>query len=409
MLAYLSSGDESKCCGCRSCEQACPVNAISMGTNEEGFLYPVLHEDLCVNCSLCEKVCPVMSRPAGQPPKAVYAIQHRDGALLSKSSSGGAFRLLADYVIDQGGCVAGCVWNNNFEPIFQLAYTHDELGPMQGSKYLSSDTGRVYIQIKDELDAGRQVLFTGTPCQCAGLLSFLQRPYENLLTADFLCHGVPSQQIFDWRLESIRKENRIPVSPTVPQGITSYAFRDKEKRGWGLVTSYTWQRKGGTKKRYAVGLTDPYEFGFLNGYFNRYICYSCPFRGKERFTDFTFCDFWGVERHHPEFDAQKGVSALALNTQKAEKMFTQVKERTIAVETNIENVAEDNPSILRRTSEHIPETRRFIYKKICVECWKSIAKKYLRCDKYYAKKLWYALPSQITKIIKYTFLPHDIT
>ena len=380
MLTYPGSGDESKCCGCRACEQACPAGAITMEPNAEGFLYPVLREGACLRCGLCERACPVVNRPAAAPPRKIYAVQHRDGALLAKSSSGGAFRLLADHVIDRGGCVAGCVWNQRFEPVFRLAYTHDGLAPMQGSKYLSSDTGGIYPQIRKELETGRLVLFTGTPCQCAGLLAFLGRPYETLLTADFLCHGVPSQQIFNSRLAAIRQENKIAVSPEAPQGITSYLFRDKEKRGWGLMTSYTWTRNGRTVKR------------FLNGYFNRYSCYSCPFRGRGRVTDFTFCDFWGVERHHPEIDVHRGVSALALNTPVAEEMFERIKGKALSVETAAEYVAEENPAILHGGREKLPELRKSIYELIGSSSWRSVERTYLSVKHRWLWTAWYALP-----------------
>ena len=237
MLTYIETKDESKCCGCRACEQACPKDAIIMAKNHEGFLYPQLKEDLCVNCGICERTCPIMQAPAKQKIHSILAVQHKDDGILKKSSSGGVFRLLADYVIENGGYVVGCVWDENYNPVFKMAKTIPELLPMQGSKYLSSDTLDIYSEVEKSLKDGKTVLFTGAPCQCAGLLKFLRKPYDNLITADFLCHGMPSQKIFDHYLDSIEKTHGI--SKDNGRALLSYSFRDKEKRGWGLVTSYS--------------------------------------------------------------------------------------------------------------------------------------------------------------------------
>lgn len=415
MLTYIQNKDEKLCCGCRACEQICPKQAISMQKNSEGFFYPVLNEAVCVNCGLCEKVCPMMNRPDGEPFKAVYAVQHNDEEILKDSSSGGVFRLLADEVIRNGGYVVGCVWNECYQPVLRIAHSLEELMPMQGSKYLSSDTNTVYAQVKKLLDEGKTVLFTGTPCQCAGILKFLRKPYENLLTADFLCHGVPSQLAFDSYLDAIEKRHRIrPTNaggalcpPTEKdrknsskvRGITSYKFRDKEKRGWGHVSTYTWTHGGKARKHYAVGMTDPYDFGFLNGYFNRYSCYTCPFRGGKRFTDFTFCDYWGIERYH-DIDSHKGVSAVSINSERAESYIAGLKDKALWVATEAKNVAVDNPALLHIHEEHIPDLRFCIYDEIKTHGWPEVEKKYLICKNSIIKKVWYSVPCEYANLLK---------
>lgn len=399
MLTYIQTKDESKCCGCRACEQACPKDAIIMAKNHEGFLYPQLNEKLCVNCGICEKVCPVMQSPDKQKIRSIFAVQHKDNEILKKSSSGGAFRLLADHVIENGGCVAGCVWDENYNPVFSIAKTIPELLPMQGSKYLSSNTLNVYSEIEKELKNGKTVLFTGAPCQCAGLLKYLRKPYENLITADFLCHGMPSQEIFDYYLDSIEKKHGI--SKSNGRALHSYSFRDKEKRGWGLVTSYTYQKNGNIQKRYNVGLTDSYDYGFLSGYFNRYSCYSCPFRGSDRFTDFTFCDYWGIEKFIPDkLDYSKGCSALSVNSSAAEMILEQLKGKAIIEETQVEYVARDNSTLVHTEKENIPALRREMYNLLRNNSWKTIAKKHLRPKKYMIKRVWYSIPVDLAKKIK---------
>lgn len=412
MLPYFRNKDEKLCCGCRACEQICPKQAISMQSNREAFLYPDLQETLCVNCGLCEDVCPMINRPEGKRFSATYAVQHKDEDILKLSSSGGVFRLLSDEVIRNGGYVVGCVWNEYYQPVLRIANSLNELIPMQGSKYLSSDTNSVYSQVKCLLEKCEMVFFTGTPCQCAGLLNFLRKPYSNLLTADFLCHGVPSQLAFDSYLDDLERKHRItnPYSEGQPaddlvkskskiRGITSYYFRDKEKRGWGHVSSYTWMQGGKRKKRSAVGMSDPYDFGFLNGYFNRYSCYTCPFKGEKRFTDFTFCDYWGVERYH-ELETRKGVSAVTINSKRGEDFVTQLKDKALWKLTNAAYVAVDNPSLLYESSEGIPAIRSSIYEMIQRKGWKWVQRKYLYPKNRLIKLIWYGLPISVTDGIK---------
>lgn len=399
MIAYYRSRDVSKCCGCRACELSCHRKAISMCANDEGFLYPSIDKDKCIDCGICEAVCPMENNQQQYYPLSVYGLQHKKEDILEKSSSGGAFRVLADQVISEGGCVIGCVWDKQFHPVLRVAESFDELLPMQGSKYLYSDPENVFVQVKERLQLGQLVLFTGTPCQCAGLLSFLRKPYDNLITADFLCHGVPSQQIFDAYLDNIIKNIR-KKDIFKKAEITEYQFRDKKKRGWGHVSSYTWTCGEKGFKKYLVATTDPYDYGFLLGYFNRYSCYSCRFQGENKSTDFTFCDYWGVERYHKEFLYEKGVSAISVNTPKAELFQNRVKNSAIWIKTRIECVAEDNPTIKNSVIEEIPVIRKSIYKELRTRGWKYIEKKYLHVRNRNLKCIWYALPLTWTKKVK---------
>ena len=391
MLKWFESKNEKDCCGCRACEQVCPTSAITMAENTEGFLYPYIDNNKCVKCSLCERTCPIMSRPSGTGIKKAYALQHKNMQLLHKSSSGGAFYLLGDEIINHRGAVVGCVWNKDFRPVLTIATNEKELRPMQGSKYLYSDTNGSFSDVKALLDKGTEVLFTGTPCQCAAMINFLRKPYDNLFTADFICHGVPSQMAFDAYLAEYKKAGKV----------VEYKFRDKDKQGWGVVSSISYSNG---KKRSMVGITDPYDYGFLNGYFNRYSCYSCAFRGEKRFTDFTFCDYWGIEKHNDHgFDLKKGVSALSVNTEKACNFFENIKHNADYVETTAEHVSQGNPSLTRMVSEKIPNVRKFIYSEIQQNGWNAVAKKYLYCNGRLIKRVWYALPNSISNVIRKLF------
>lgn len=385
MLNYLATQDESKCCGCGACAEICPQKALSMKPNKEGFQYPALDVDRCVDCKLCEKVCPEMNPPQKAEPLDIYALQSKNAEELFESSSGGAFRLVADSVIQQGGAVVGCVWNEKMEPVLTIADSLDGLRPMQGSKYLSSSTEHTYSQTKKLLDAGRMVLFTGTPCQCAGLLNFLRKPYDNLLTMDFLCHGVPSQMAFDAYREHCEKQRNGKMS--------QYKCRDKNAHGWAISESYCVNGK----KYTAHGMTSPYLFGFISGYFNRYSCYTCEFRGLERFTDYTISDFWGYQQKLHNHD---GISAFQVNTQKGKEFMTRFEQNARYHIAKREDVAVENPAILHSHEEKVPELRKTIYQQIQTDGWAVVEKKYLRCRHFYLKKLWYALPDGVTRKIK---------
>lgn len=363
-----------------------------MVENSEGFLYPQLDPLKCIECNLCSVFCPVENRPKGNPPIEAYAFQHADDQILKNSSSGGAFRLLADEILQQGGCVVGCVWSDGNRPVLKIAEQETQLRPMQGSKYLFSDTNDVYSEVKRRLDGGQTVLFTGAPCQCAGLLTFLRRPYEHLYTADFLCHGMPSQKIFNYYVDDLERK--------AGAKIYDISFRDKSRRGWGMTFSYKYRKRETEKKRYNIGWTDPYLYGFIQGYFNRYSCYSCPFRGEQRFTDITFCDFWGIEKQHPGIDASKGVSGVILNSSKAISWHNKLTKKGSWILSTPTNIALDNLSLLSMHNDPIPKTRESIYALLCRRGWNWVAKAHLRTNLYGIKKLWYRLPRCVAAQIK---------
>ena len=387
MISYAMTREPRACYGCTACVQVCKAKAIRMVPNEEGFLYPVVDQDKCTQCGLCSKICPAENIPEQTEIEAVYAVVNKDEKALQHSSSGGVFRLLADYVLDMKGCVVGCVWDEHSKPILKIAEEKDELLPMQGSKYLSSEPGNVFSEVRRRLLNGQTVLFTGAPCQNAGLLNFLRQPFANLITVDFLCHGMPSQKAFDAYVAMLEKKYRIKIE--------QFQFRDKTARGWGLAESFV----AGKRKKYFIGNTSPYLFGFVHGYFNRYSCYECPFRGK-RITDFSICDYWGVSRHHVIFDTEKGVSAVSVNTQKAIELFQQLKGRCVTVDTKADWIAAENPSLLHGEVEDIPTLRKKIYTLIDREGWKQVERRHLKCRYRLLKRLWYKIPRKSAKVIK---------
>lgn len=189
--------EKKECCGCNACAQRCPKSCITMREDSEGFLYPEVDKEICIDCGICEKVCPVMYQGNKRKPLAVYAVKHKNNEIRLSSSSGGVFTALAESVIDEGGVVFGAKFDDNWCVVHSYSETKEGLAAFRGSKYLQSRIGDSFKKVECFLKANRKVLFSGTPCQIAGLKRFLRKEYDNLLTVDFVCHGVPSPGV--WR------------------------------------------------------------------------------------------------------------------------------------------------------------------------------------------------------------------
>ena len=229
--------DKSKCCGCNACVQICPKQCIQIQEDGEGFLYPLVDVDMCVDCKLCEKVCPIITPNEPQKPVKVYAAKHKDDEIRLKSSSGGIFTLLAEQIIDEGGVVFGARFDEYWEVMHDYTETKEGLAVFRGSKYVQSRIGNTFQQAENFLKQGRKVMFTGTPCQIAGLRRFLRKEYENLLAVDFVCHGVPSPKV--WRMyldetlarQGIGKNTVLSHAMLRQKFIRSVEFRSKST-GW---------------------------------------------------------------------------------------------------------------------------------------------------------------------------------
>lgn len=305
------------CMGCMACYNACPVGAISQGYNEEGFLVPVIDREKCIACGRCRSVCPVCNETRGTVlPDTCYAVMSSK-EIRKDSSSGGVFRALADKVLEEGGYVAGAVWNDGWQVTHIVSDQRADVERMMSSKYVQSNMGDTYSKIKDLLELGKKVLFTGCSCQTVGLKRYLEKEYENLLVVDVVCHGVPAQKIFDAYLE--KKEE-----------IAEISFRRKDIFGWGTGIYLKYQN--GTE--YIGKKKDPYMSGFLNNWTLRKSCYDCKFKNK-KYSDISLGDFWGINRTC-KFDDGLGTSFVTLNTGKGARFFKSVLpvfEKIVSLET----------------------------------------------------------------------------
>lgn len=383
---YLCTLDKTKCSGCRACEHACLVNAITMSKDEEGFLYPAIDSSKCVDCNMCYKVCPISSSPEKKEIQQIYALQYKDDKALIKSASGGVFIGIARKIIEAGGIVFGCIFNENNEAIITDTNSYELLDKMQGSKYVSSDTRQSFVRAKQYLDDGKTVFFTGAPCQIAGLKSFLKKPYSNLFTMDFLCHGMPSQTFFEENLKFIEDKRK--------GKLYDYKFRDKAHKGWGHVTSYIVNGK----KYFEPGKINSYFNGFINGYLNRYSCYECHFRGVKRTADITVGDFWGCDLSN--MNIEKGVSFASINTQNGIKILNEIlKEEFIILPTTIDKVSKENGTISSEKKDNLPELRKNIYSELHKSGYKVTRKKHLIPKDYLQKIIISKIPKKFKKII----------
>lgn len=296
------------CCGCAACMNVCPKQAIAMKADQDGFIYPEVNNDLCIECGLCKKVCAFQNIPVkADEPIATYAAINKNKEVLSSSASGGIFGALAAMVLEKKGVIFGCAYNEDMEPEHICVNNLFDLHKIQGSKYVQSNINDTYTKAKKYLKGNRWVLFTGTPCQIAGLKSYLGKDYENLITADLICHGVPPSQFFKGYIRYL--EDKLNGK------IMDFKFRDKSK-GWGHQAKITYEKRGTVREKFFLPIQSYYYYYFLKGDVSRESCYECKYACCSRVGDFTMGDYWGVEKAHPEIEKKNGVSVLLVNSKK---------------------------------------------------------------------------------------------
>ena len=306
---------KEECYGCTACVHACTSLAIEMQPDNEGFLYPFVNESLCTRCGMCLEVCQKhknLAKKNTRTPDCHYGWIN-DQNILSQSSSGGIFTLLAQDIIHSGGHVFGAAFNGCNELAHIRVDTIAELAPLRGSKYLQSHLGDCYPQVKKLLDADEQVLFSGTPCQISGLYAYLGKDHDNLLTADLICAGAPSQKVFTRYLRQL-----VPNA----DGPLTINFRDKSWGEWGVTISV---KKGDTLLAVEKRWESHYTEGFLQALFNRPSCHSCPFATTSRVGDLTLGDFWGIHVYKPQCSSSQGISLLLVNNAKGSAWLQKIE------------------------------------------------------------------------------------
>lgn len=351
------------CCGCGACCQICPRQCIIMSDDEEGFLYPIIEKNRCIDCGLCGTVCPTINSNEERTPISTFAATCIDEEIRQNSSSGGVFTLLSTEFLKENGAIFGARFEQDWIVVHSCVETQFGLSKLRGSKYLQSRIGDTFIQAKKMLEDGRQVLYSGTPCQIAGLRNFLRKDYENLLTVDFVCHGVPSPKVWLNYLE-----NTISYYRNKYKGkninVDSISFRDKHL-GWknfSFVLAFSIMDVNGLKKSCVHSepfMENIFMKGFLANLYLRPSCYCCPVKKMKSGSDITIGDFWGVEKVMPDFYNDKGVSLVLINTNKGYNVFKtlNIQKR----ESCYSDALKGNTSIVK--SVHLTIKRDFFFKE----------------------------------------------
>ena len=317
MANNVNNLQKYKCTGCSACLNACPKDAIRMVPNDKGFYIPTISLRKCVDCGLCVKACPVLTRPSmGDPEPAAVAVKS-EPEIFKKSTSAGVSALMAEYFLSIGGYVCGAAYDEEFKVKHILVNNEKGANRIKKSKYIQSEIGLTFRKIKELLDADTPVLFTGTPCQVAGLKGYLKKDYENLLTMDLICHGVPSPGVWKKYLD----ENIDEIL-----NLSDVDFRLKDGQGWKnyrMAFSYR-----NTKQISESPNKNAYYLQFLRNLGLRDTCYECPFSECPRVGDISMGDWWGVIDIAPELIADdKGLSAVLLNNEKGKRYFEKISDR----------------------------------------------------------------------------------
>ena len=336
----IKIADSSRCCGCSACVAVCPHGAIQMQPDKLGFSYPVVDDSKCVDCGLCDKVCAFAQDVASvtEVPEdtqvEVMAARHRNPDILAQSQSGGAFTAVADLVLNEGGVVYGAAFDVNHLVRHIRVSDQEGLAALRGSKYVQSDLTGIFIQVKSDLADGLKVLFTGTPCQVAGLKSYIpERLQAGLLTVDFICHGVPSPAV--WK-DYVRYMSR-------HGNIVKACFRDKSEGGWKIHKESFVYENG--KKR--TGET--YRILFYKNIMLRHSCAVCPYDVANHKSDVTIADFWGVDEIAPALDGNAGTSMVICNTARGQELLDKASENmtTAPVVLDYDFMSRRNPNLIR--------------------------------------------------------------
>lgn len=378
------------CTGCGACMKKCPQGAISFIPDDEGFPTPKIQENLCVHCGLCNKVCPALNKPETNLIKAAYAAQITDKVALSDSTSGGLFTAFSREIFRLNGVVYGCVWDENYNAVVRNAKNEEEIKPMRGSKYVWSWAGDTFPEIKEYLDSGRIVLFSGLPCQVAGLKNYLSKKYENLYLVDFLCSGSPSPLALDKYLDTIcKKEERKNLN---------LKFRDKVPYGVGVHITYNGKRKRIKKGEH---IRNPYYWSFYTRLVDRKSCYQCEYGSGNRLSDITLGDYWGISDFHNELNSRDGVSAILVNSEKGESLIQSLKNNIKLVETDPKNISKANNLFIgdKKRNIHEPRNREQFFIMLKTRGWKAAERKYLLTWGRVVRIVKVMLPPKLSRLI----------
>jgi len=371
ITGMINISRKEDCCGCNACGDVCPKNAVVFKTDSEGFRYPEVDPDKCVSCGLCIRTCPVQQvgrlKKNDLPESVCYAAEHKNLEVVFDSTSGGAFSALAEIMYRSGGYVGGAIYNDDFSVRHFISDDMGDLPKLRSSKYLQSDAEGFYRQVRDLVEKDEKVLVCGTPCQMAGLRSYLQKDYANLIIVDFVCRGVNSPKAVRKYLDSFEERYGSPVV---------YVKSKSKEYGWRNLTQKVVLADG--RHVYETKHENNFTKGYLStNAFCRPSCYECRFKGFPRMSDITLADFWGIENVDPSMDKDLGTSLIMLNSQKGVEYFEKAKGRLKYHSVPFQCAVAGNPALIRPLEPCKVDRVKF-FRDLDMMPFSELSEKYIR-------------------------------
>lgn len=409
--------NKSDCCGCNACGDICAHKAITYNTDIEGFWYPEVLRDKCVDCGLCEKVCPVINvnrlKKNDLEQSICYAAEHKNLEVVFDSTSGGLFSALAEKMYRDGGYVGGAIFNEDFSVRHFISADKNDLPALRSSKYLQSNLEGFFLQVRDLVKDGEKVLVCGTPCQMAALRAFLNKDYDNLIIADFICRGINSPKVMRKYLDTFEERYGSPVV---------YSKAKSKEYGWRNLTHKAVLQDG--RAFYETRDNNSFTKGYLHtNAFCRPSCYDCKFKGFPRIADITLADFWGIENVDNSMEKDLGTSLVMLNSSKGVKFFEGIKSHINFVPVPFDSILSGNPALTKPLGA--PKVNREdFFKDLDRMSFTQIAEKYIKEDYHPSfkqkikNKLHYFLfikrktqlnPRALWQLLKYNTLREIVT
>lgn len=391
--------NKDKCCGCGLCALKCPKKAIEMKEDKYGFVYPYIDEDKCINCGICKKVCNYKKNIQSDFNKETFVVVAKDDETLKTTASGGAFTAIASSFIENGGVVFGCSLeqeNEKFKVMHIKVDNVKDLDKLKGSKYVQSDINNIYMQIMDELNNGKKVLFSGTPCQVSAIKAFTKN-HEHLYTVGLICHGGSSNKMFNDFIDFLNKKNGIKI--------INFIFRDKTK-GWGLFAKITYKKNKKVNTKIIPCIYLSYYQMFIDSLTYRDNCYTCPFASENRVEDITLGDYWGIEYVHPEYlqnkliDSKKGVSCLIVNSYKGKNLLDNCNRKMNILSSTFDKAKSYNKNLYEPSI--INSKRKEILDIYSTKDYFAVNKWYKKNNmkKIFIRSIWFKLPYVLKVLIK---------
>lgn len=380
---------DSICTGCLACVDTCPEKCISVSNSIDGFYRPLVDSLKCIDCGMCEAFCKSILALSRNIVREVFSCQSKNPEKLIEATSGGVFELLSDAVFEDGGIVFGVAYDDQMSAVHIAATDTVGIRRINGSKYVQSNPLSAYIQVRNMLNSKKLVLFSGVPCQIAGLRTFLGKDYDNLYTVDVPCYGIPSPQFFHDTVDYYEKKHSAKMY--------SFSFRDKHKNGFSHTSVMKFRKNG---KDFTKRIDDyrkipyHYSFGMRNCFQEK--CYDCDYTCMNRVSDITIASFWNIDKITPVYDVKKGVSMVLINSLKGEQLFDSIKPLMIHRKENQTDAISSNSALVKNIE--MPLNRKEILLDYSQKGFAYVVKKYYRMSM--KSKLGATIPSSFKKLIR---------